>query len=222
MIFAKKPNKKLNKRQKIVLALLLASFTTGALVYGQLPDQVAIHWTAAGFANGYVGRLGGAFLLPLLSLCIYSLFYIARKVDRRRKNVGSARKDFENFEITVQALLLYSFYLMLWWNLVYPFDITRYLAPAIGIVFFTFANIIAQAQRNWTISIRTPWTIKSKLSWQKTHQLARWLLYGCGFMTLYAVILPEHAFWFILAPILVVFVVCMVYSYAIYSLHRKR
>ncbi len=213
---------KLNKRQKIILSLLLASFATGALVFSQLPEQVAVHWKPNSFADGYVSRFWGAFLLPMLSLCLYLLFYSARKFDIRRKNVGSAKKDFENFEIAVQALLLYAFYLVLWWNLVYPFDITRYLAPAVGIVFFAFANIIAQAQPNWTISIRTPWTMKNKLSWQKTHRLARWLLYGCGFMTLYAVILPEHAFWFILAPILVVFVISIIYSYVIYRSHRKK
>lgn len=222
MKLTKKTNKKLNKRQKIVLGLLLASFATGALVFSQLPDQVAIHWTAIGFADGYVSRFWGAFLLPLLSLSMYLLFYTARKLDRRRENVARASKDFENFEIAVQAVFLYTFYLILWWNLVYPFEIMRYLAPAIGIVFYTFANIIAQAKPNWTISIRTLWTLKSKLAWQKTHQLARWLLYACSFLTLYAVILPSHAFWFILLPVVLTAVTCVIYSYAVYKFHKGK
>ncbi len=203
---------KLNKRQKIILGLLLASFSIGALAYGHLPEQVAIYWSAAGFPRGYIGRLGGAFLLPAVSLCLYLLFYFGRKADRRRKNIGRASKDFENFEIAVQALLLYMFGLILVWNLVHPIDLARWLSPAIGLVYITLANIVARAQPNWTIGIKTAGTLKSQESWRKTHRLARWLLYGCGFMTLYGIILPEHVFWFALAPVVLTAAICVVYS----------
>lgn len=204
---------KLNKRQKIILGLLLASFTVGALVYGQLPDRVAIYWSARSFPRGYIGRLGGAFLLPMASLCLYLLFYFGRKVDRRRKNVGRVSKDLEIFEIAVQSLLLYMFILTLVWNLIYPIDVARWLAPGIGVVYVALGNMIVAAKPNWTIGIRTPWTLKSQKSWHKTHQLARWLLYGCGFMTLYGVILPDHVFWFVLVPIVATAITCFIYSY---------
>ncbi len=204
---------KLNQRQKIILGILLASFIIGALAYSQLPTKVAIHWMSNGFPQGYTNRFWGAFLLPLTSLALYLLFYLGRKMDRKRSNVGRASKDFENFEIIVQAVLLYLFILILWWNTIYPIDVARWLSPGIGLVYIAFGNLIVKAMPNWTIGIRTPWTLKSSTSWRKTHRLARWLLYSCGFLTLYGMILPQLAFWFVLLPVILTAIICIIYSY---------
>jgi uncharacterized membrane protein len=70
---------------------------------------------------------------------------------------------------------------------------------------------------NWFVGVRTPWTLSSKLSWDKTHRLAGWLSLVMGAM--FAVVAFYHNAWTFAAMLIVVvgsLAWMVVYSYLVY------
>lgn len=47
----------------------------------------------------------------------------------------------------------------------------RLVPTVIGIMFMLMANILPCIQPNWWIGFRTPWTLLSAESWNRTHRL---------------------------------------------------
>jgi len=53
----------------------------------------------------------------------------------------------------------------------YAFNLTAWVMATAGLIFIIMGNFMGQIRQNNLFGIRTPWTLKSKLSWDKTHQL---------------------------------------------------
>lgn len=41
-----------------------------------------------------------------------------------------------------------------------------------GLFFIVLGKVMGNIRPNWFVSVRTPWMLSSKLSWNKTHHLA--------------------------------------------------
>ncbi|GIL38130.1 SdpI family protein [Roseiterribacter gracilis] len=93
-----------------------------------------------------------------------------------------------------------------------------------GIVAGSFLLIVATAdsmpktRRNFLLGVRTRWTLTSDLSWEKTQRLAGRLLMLVGLWGVAAAFLFDlkHMIWMITVPLLVVVVICCVYSYFVW------
>ena len=60
----------------------------------------------------------------------------------------------------------------------------RILAFAMGSLFVTLGNYLPKTRSNWVIGIRTPWTLSSDYTWEKTHRLTGLLFIGAGLLTI--------------------------------------
>ena len=76
--------------------------------------------------------------------------------------------------------------------------------------------LVGNAEKNWSIGIRTPWTMSSDEVWKKTHRLGGRLFRACGIASLAGLLLPDLAFYFVLFPVLGVSIFLYVYSYLEY------
>jgi uncharacterized membrane protein len=76
--------------------------------------------------------------------------------------------------------------------------------------------MIGHAEPNWTIGIRTPWTLSNEEVWYKTHKLGGKLFRVVAVLSLLGLIFPQHAVWFILVPVVIVAIYLVVYSYLEY------
>ncbi len=50
----------------------------------------------------------------------------------------------------------------------------------IGLLFIVIGNWLGKVRSNFIMGVRTPWTLSSELSWNKTHRLAGKLFVGVG------------------------------------------
>ena len=76
-------------RIAIAAGLVLTILVTIA-AYPALPDRVVSHWNAAGEPNGYMSKLLGLSLIPLIMIALVALFAVIPRIDPLRKN-------YENF-----------------------------------------------------------------------------------------------------------------------------
>ena len=84
----------------------------------------------------------------------------------------------------------------------YIFNIKFVIIPSLTLLFFYTASMLSKVKRNFFIGIRTPWTLSSSRSWNKTHEKAAisFRIYALLFLTL--LFLPSEFFlWIVIIPI---------------------
>jgi len=54
----------------------------------------------------------------------------------------------------------------------------------IGLLFIIIGNYLPKTRSNWLIGIRTPWTLSSDITWEKTHRIGGRLFLGAGILTI--------------------------------------
>ncbi len=185
-----------------------------------MPEMVASHWNMAGEADGYSSKFWGLFLIPVISLVILILLIVVPKIDPLKENINKFKDYFDRFILVFLTFFLYLHILTIAYNLGYDFNFTQFLTPAFGFLFYYIGILIGKAQRNWSIGIRTPWTLSSDFVWDKTHKLGSKLFKLSGVIALVGIVLPEYAIVFVLAPVLISSLYVLVYSYIIYNKNK--
>ncbi|MFA6171479.1 MAG: DUF1648 domain-containing protein [Patescibacteria group bacterium] len=207
---------KFRKSEFISLLIVILSFIVSWYFYPALPEKAASHWNAQGEVNGYVSKFWGAFLMPIIGAAVYIIFLLIPRIDPRRENIQKFRSYFDGF---IVLLLLFFFYLhglTLAWNLGSNFDMVVMLIPAFFVLFFYVGVMLRHAEMNWTIGIRTPWTLSSEKVWKKTHLLGGRLFQLSAIISLIGILFPNQAIWLLLIPIIASALGLFAYSYFLY------
>lgn len=211
----------MRKSEWLLLLAAAIFFATGFAFYPYLPDQIASHWNAAGNVNGYMPRAWGVFLLPIVFILIALVFMAIPRMDPKRDNIAKFRKYFDYFVEAFAAVFYYIYLLSLLWNIGYQFNFTLFLIPALAALFYLIGVLLPHTELNWTIGIRTPWTISSDAVWKKTHIAGGLAFKICGVIALLGTGFPNLALWFLVVPIIVSTIGLVIYSYMLYERGRK-
>lgn len=208
---------KLNRYDLIVSAIAVLSFIVGAILYPQMPEQMASHWNAQGEVDDYTSRFWGIYLMPILSLVMAILLVLVPRIDPLKANIEKFKGYYYSFVILIMLFFTYIYILTLLWNKGIRFDMTQLMTPAIGVLFYIAGVMTSKARRNYFIGIRTPWTLNNEEVWNKTHRLGGLLFKISGVIAAVGIFFPEYAMIFILAPVLTTAIVSVIYSYVIYQ-----
>lgn len=174
----------------VVLGVALAA---ALLCLPTLPNQIPIHWNAAGEIDGWGGRLT-ALLLPAVGLGLNLLFALLPKIDPRRKNYawfdtayGAFRLIFALFWLGLVLFTLVSAYR--------PAALTgRLLLAAVGALFCGLGACMPRFAPNYFVGIRTPWTLDSETVWRRTHLLGGRIWFFGGLVWMPAGLLLPSSF----------------------------
>jgi uncharacterized membrane protein len=203
--------------QILILSLILASFLLGAYFYAIMPERVASHWDASGSVNGYMPKLFGLFLMPVISTIIFMAFLVIPRIDPLKENIAKFRSYFDLFILLLFGFLFYLHLLTIAWNLGYRFNIIQLMAPFIGLLIYYAGVLTENAKQNWFIGVRTPWTLSSEKVWNKTNKLAGKLFKAAGILSTLGAVFPERAIFFILVPMILAAIYPLIYSYREYQ-----
>ncbi len=192
-------------------------FGTGLFAYPHLPTVVVSHWDVSGHANGSLPQFWGAFLFPCIYVAIAFLLYIIPRLDPRREIINTFLSAYGFFLAVLSAVFYYIYLLTLALNLGYRFDFLPALTPALAILFFTIGILLPRTKRNFSIGIRTPWTLANDTVWEKTHRVGGVAFKISGVIALLGTVFPAWAVWFILVPAIISMLGAVVYSYVLFS-----
>jgi uncharacterized membrane protein len=198
------------------LVLVIFSFTLSMAFYSVMPSNVASHWDANGQVDGYMPKTTALFLFPCIYLLLFGLFTYIPKIDPRHENIEKFRDYYDQFIVTLFLFLLDLQILMIYWNLGGHFNMVAFLAPAFGLMLFALGTLLQHTEPNWTIGIRTPWTLSSDEVWKKTHQLGGTLFKISGAIALLGIVLPAYGIFFFVTPLIVSAAYASFYSYRAY------
>lgn len=200
---------------KAVAGLLLAAVT----VYGwlNLPDQIAIHFNAAGEADGFADKTTGLLMIPVLSTGLYLLFKLIPRIDPLGENISEFQETYKKLVAALLGFLTYIQALIVFWNLDVSFTLNQALAPAIAALYYLMGEVIEEAEQNWFVGIRTPWTLSDEEVWKKTHERCGPLFKIAAVAALAAAVVPDYFIVLTVAPALAVSVYAVLYSYREYQ-----
>ncbi len=207
----------MNRTAIIITAFLAFSIILACFLYLEMPEQMASHWNAKGQVDGYMPKLFGLFMMPMISLICLVLFIFLPKIDPLKENIKKFRIYYDGFILVFMMFMLYLYFLTLLWNLGVRFSMIKMLMPSFGILFYYIGVLLKNARRNWFIGIRTPWTLSNDKVWGKTHELGGKLYKIAAVFALLGFIFEDYAIWFVLLPITTVSLFTVIYSYYIFQ-----
>lgn len=214
-------NMKLSWQRWVAAAAVVAMFAAGWAVYDQLPQQVASHWGINGQADDYSSRWWGAFLLPIMSAAVLLLLIVLPLIDPKRANIKKFIVSYDNFLLVFTLFFTYLYVLTLHYNLSEPFHMGQWMIPGLSVLFFVTGRLIQKAEYNYSIGIRTPWTLADKKIWNQTHALSGDIFKLAAIFMLAGMLFPAQSFWFVIGLIMVATLYSVGYSFYLYrKLHR--
>lgn len=198
--------------------IMLGTLVFGMVIYPRLPEQVPIHWNAAGEVDGYGSRFMGALGLPLMNLGLALLLKFVPAIDPKRQNYEKFKPFYQIFIWIFVLFMTGLYFLTIAWALGYRPSIALFTKLGMGIMFMVLGNYLGKVRPNWFFGIRTPWTIENEEVWLRTHRLGGPLMFGAGLITVFLAFF-EHpsSFFLVMAVIMLTSLIPTVYSYWLYQ-----
>ena len=201
------------KNNIIPFFTIFVSIFTSFLFYNELPVKMASHWNAQGIVDGYSSRVFNVLFFPLLEIFLFLLLTYVPKLDPKKKNIKLFESNYSLF-ISIMMIFMYIVQLQVFlWNIDIKVPIETSMPILMGILFIFVAHLIQSAKQNYTIGIRTPWTLASEKVWNKTHALGAKLFRVGGILTFLSSLIPKYSFISIFAFILAPSIYLFIYSY---------
>jgi len=196
----------------------IIALIVGLYVYQFLPDQVPVHWNAAGEVDRYGSPEEGAFLMPVMMLLIVGLFFVIPRIAVFRKNFETFKKQYWILCAALQLFLLAVFAATLMPIAGIPLNMNTFIFFMVGALFVLIGILMPSFKRNFFVGVRTPWTIANDEVWDKTHKVTGKLFIVCGIIIFIASFIPApYSVWAILVSAFGVTGISIGYSYWYYK-----
>jgi uncharacterized membrane protein len=206
----------------LALAIVGLQILIAICAFPFLPDTVPIHWNIAGQADGFASKWVNTLLFPLLSIGLYLLLRFVTGAGPRLGGRNSVAANMQLRTVLLVAILLFMLIVQLCVTAIslgMPVDITFVLNLAVSLLFIVIGNFMGKLRRNFWMGIRTPWTLASEVSWERTHRIGGWLFVAVGLIGIPCSFVPALRFWVIVPLIILVSVFLTGYSYVCYRQH---
>ncbi|WP_394693186.1 SdpI family protein [Hyphobacterium sp.] len=184
--------------------------------------QVPVHFNLSGEADRYGSKAEAFLFMPAILLGITFLLAIAPNIDPRGKNLRRSRPVYiVGWIIGVVALA--GGQGLITWTAVGGGIEGEVMARGVGVfiaaIMLLLGLVIAKARPNFFAGFRTPWTLSSDLSWDKTHRWASRIYLALGVAGLAASLLlpPEPVTIGLLAAVLGSTLGLVIYSFLVWK-----
>jgi len=204
------------KKYIIPILTIFCSLLLSIFFFDKLPESMASHWNAQGLVDGYSTRMFNVIFFPLLQIFLLLLLIAVPKIDPEKKSI----KRFEStYLLFISAILIFLSLLQLQvflWNTGIKIPMQIVVPILMGGLFIVTGQVIGKARQNFTIGIRTPWTLSSEKVWDRTHALGGKLFTLSGILSIFSALLPPYSIYVVLISILLSTVILFIYSYLEY------
>lgn len=218
-------NPQMVKQMLVFSAIILAIMAAlSAWAWQQLPAgaSIPVHWGIDGQPDRFGGKLEGLWLLPLVNVGLVLLFSLLPRIDPKGENILRSYKAYRALWAGFLIFMLGMHAILIANILGSPINVTYFLMPASGLMFIVLGNYMGKIRRNYTMGIRTPWTLASDRVWDKTHRLGGWLLVLSGIVTTMTpfFLSAPTTIYVMLSGLLGTTLVSVVYSYWVWRQER--
>ncbi len=201
------------------LIILLPIFF-GIVLWDKLPDVMATHWGVSNEPNGFSSKTMAVFGIPLCMLAMQWFLVLMVELDIKKKNHGPQMLKLMLWTIPVMTVLVNA--VTYFYALGIKLNVGLFVLMFVGILFMVIGNYLPKCRQNWTMGVRTRWTLSDPENWNATHRFAGPLWMLGGFIVILASFFSSHAAVVIgiVAVFLVMALLPVLYSYLYYKKHH--
>jgi uncharacterized membrane protein len=201
-----------------LVAIVAIPFIYLIMIWNALPENVPVHWNLEGEIDRYGSRTTLLMIPILLPLLTYLTFLFAPLMDKKGQ-LGKMGANYNRLKFSVvlftAVLASYILFAAREQTILLP----SMIPGLIGLLFAVLGNYFPVLKQNIYIGIKTPWTLKSELVWDKTHRLAgRYWFFG-GLSIVISSLFLDHSMTVtvLLVVTTVIAIVPIIYSYICYK-----
>jgi uncharacterized membrane protein len=213
----------MNRKLGIVVSLAAILWMVGlvAWAWSQLPatGQVPLHWNAQGVANRYGTRaqaLQGLALAPLVAAGVAALLFVIPSIEPRRRNLALSGRPYVIVWVAVMVFLAGVDTVIVLGTVErvsQTLAFARLIPIGVGVLFVVIGNYLGKVRSNFFFGIRTPWTLSSERSWNRTHRLGGWLMIVFGLVIAASAFDQALLLWLVLGGAVALVAILSAYSY---------
>ena len=156
---------------------------------------------------------------------VAALFWIIPTIEPRRANILRSEKAYTAIWIGVVLLLAAVDVVAVAAAMGSEINVATVVPIGVGALFVVIGNYLPKVRPNYMVGIRTPWTLTSDLSWDRTHRVGGRLFVVEGIVfILFGLLRPprEALIVGLLGGIAVILVVLFAYSYRVWKTDPAR
>jgi len=200
------------------LALIVLMF--GLAAWGWVSagghGAVPVHWDLAGDPNGYAPPVVAFGVAPIASLLVLGVLLVIPRVDPRREHLLQSEKAYSVIGLAILGFLAVVQVLAVTAALSGHFQ-AGVLTASLGLLLAVIGNYFGKLRSSWFVGLRTPWTLSSELSWDRTHRLGGRIFVAAGLLCLLLSIVSSGlALLALLLSLIGAAPVVVVYSYLVW------
>lgn len=214
---------KLKKTDYIAILVLIATLIHLVVVYPTLPQQIPTNWGFSGQVD--YGSKSTIWVMYGISVLIYPLFFIIPKIDPKGKNYSRFDGFYSVFRLVI-VLFLAGMLEMIIFSAqdAHRFDVAKIAMFAVSALMVFIGNYLPKCKHNYTMGIKTMWTIADERVWNDTHRFGGILFVIAGIIGFAATLTLSEKMYAIIfgVTILTACVITAVYSYISYQKYNKQ
>ena len=206
----------IRKNMKILVMtsiVILLPMVAGVILWDRLPEQIPIHWNAAGEIDGWSGKPLAVFGFPLILVALQWVAAVATFTDPKKANHSEKILHLVLWLVPALSVLLHAATYAA--ALGETVQMERLAPVAMGLIFAVIGNYLPKCKQNYTIGIKIPWTLNREENWNKTHRFAGRLWVVCGLVIMLTGFFG--GFWIFLGIVLLMVLAPFLYSYSLYK-----
>lgn len=182
----------MNNRGPITISavIIAAMLATSLWALAQIPSgtKIPIHWDIYGSANGYAEAPLALFMVPAMAALLVCLMAAIPLLEPRRFNLAQSAKFYHATWIGVIVLMAAIHGVALYSALHAGVPVGSVVIGSVCLLMIVVGNYLGKTRSMFLGGVRTPWTLSSEYSWQRTHDLAGKLFIASGAIGFVAVI----------------------------------
>jgi uncharacterized membrane protein len=167
----------------VVAAAMLAA---SAWAWDRIPDRVPVHFGIDGMPDRYGSKWEALFIMPGVVALIGLIMAVVPLIDPRRNNLAQSSGFYYAVWYGELAVMSVAHAGMIAAAMGATANVGQALFVAVGLLFIVMGNYMSKSRPNWFAGFRTPWTLSSDYSWQKTHRMTGWMFMAAGAATILA------------------------------------
>jgi Predicted integral membrane protein len=156
-----------------------------------LPDHalIAVHFGPNGAANGWMTKARALLTAPALAAAFTAFFALWPRISRSKDGLRASAAAYVTGWLGSLVVLFVGQCIVVFVARGVAVDVAGTLILMPALLFLFLGSVLGKTRPNGLVGVRTPWTRKSDLSWDKTNRLAGRLLAADGLATLAALAL---------------------------------
>ena len=179
-------------RRGLLHSLMPLAVIIGASLWGYTAidagARLPVHWSLAGQADRFCVRDEALLILPFIAVGVTLLFAVLPALDPRGGNIiRSARAYLVTWLGTLWLLALAQISVVLTatelWRAKADSLVPGIAVLGAAILTSLVGNYLGKTRPNWIIGVRTPWTLTSDITWERTHRFSGRLLVAAGIVS---------------------------------------